>query len=161
VYAEKLAAVRAAARAAGRDPAAVVPALQAFVVTAGSEREARRLLGSKAVRFAALLVSDEVWRRQGRVHPLGAGHRGMIDLVPQRAEREEIEAAIGAVPVDLLEREAIWGTPDQVVAKIRMLGRSGLRHVHLVPLSAMVSRRAAVATIRAFFTIARRLRTGT
>lgn len=160
VYAAKLAAVRRAAEAAGRDPSAVVPALQAFVVTAPTEGDARRLFDSKAVRYAALLMSDQVWKRQGLTHPMGDGFRGMIDIVPQLLSREAVEAAIAAVPGERLAAEAIWGSPDQVVAKVRALGAAGLRHVVLVPLSAMASRRSAVETIRAMFGIAARLRTG-
>jgi phthiodiolone/phenolphthiodiolone dimycocerosates ketoreductase len=160
VYADGLNRIRRAAREAGRDPEAIVPAMQVFVITAGTEAGARELLGSRAIRFAALLVGDEVWQRHGHTHPLGRGFRGMIDLVPQQFDRERLEEAIAEVPVELMEADAVWGTPDQVVAKIRALGEAGLQHVHLVPLSAMVSRRAAFETIRGMFTIARRLRTG-
>lgn len=160
VYAEKLATVRETAGAAGRDPAGIVPALQAFVVTGPSEEAARRLFDSKALRYAALLMSDEVWSRQGLTHPMGEGFRGMIDMVPQRLTREQVEEAVAEVPGEQLAAEAIWGSPAQVVTKLRALGEAGLRHVVLVPLSAVVSRRDAVRTIRAMFTISRRLRTG-
>lgn len=160
VYAGKLAIVRKAAAEAGRDPESIVPALQAFIVVGRNEAAARELLGSKAVRYSSLLVSDEVWRRHGLTHPLGQGFRGMIDLVPPRLGRNELERAMQSVPVDLLAEEAVWGSPDQVVAKVRALGEVGLRHIVLVPLSAMVSRRDAVFTIRALFGISRRLRSG-
>jgi phthiodiolone/phenolphthiodiolone dimycocerosates ketoreductase len=160
VYAGKLAIVRKAAAEAGRDPESIVPALQAFIVVGRNEAAARELLGSKAVRYSSLLVSDEVWRRHGLTHPLGQGFRGMIDLVPPRLGRDELERAMQSVPVDLLAEEAVWGSPDQVVAKVRALGEVGLRHIVLVPLSAMVSRRDAVFTIRALFGISRRLRSG-
>jgi phthiodiolone/phenolphthiodiolone dimycocerosates ketoreductase len=160
VYAEKLAVVRRAADAAGRDPSSIVPALQAFIVVGRSEAAARELLGSRPVRYSSLLVSDEVWQRHGLTHPLGEGFRGMIDLVPPRLSRAELEEAMRSVPVDLLAEEAVWGTPDQVVTKVRALAQAGLRHIVLVPLSAMVSRRDAAFTIRALFGISRRLRSG-
>jgi phthiodiolone/phenolphthiodiolone dimycocerosates ketoreductase len=118
------------------------------------------MLGSKAVRYSALLVADEVWKRHGLTHPLGDGFRGMVDLVPPHLGRQELEAAMAEVPVELLAEEAVWGSSDQVVAKLRALAEVGLRHVVLVPLSAMISRRHAVATIRSLFRIGRRLRTG-
>jgi len=160
VYAEKLAVVREAAGAAGRDPASITPALQSFVVIGRTEAEARRLFDSKAIRFASLLMSDAVWKRQGLTHPLGEGFRGMVDIVPQRMSREQVEEAIAGIPGDQLAGETIWGTPSMVADKLQALGEAGLRHVVLVPLSAMVSRRAAIDTIRGMFTVSRRLRSG-
>ena len=160
VYAEKLAVVRAAATTAGRDPAAITPALQAFVVIGRTEAEARRMFESKALRYTSLLMSDAVWKRQGLTHPLGEGFRGMVDIIPQRMSREQVEDAIAKVPGDQLANEAIWGTPSMVVSKLQALGEAGLRHVVLVPLSAMVSRRAAIDTIRGMFTVSKRLRLG-
>ncbi|MCJ7725265.1 MAG: LLM class flavin-dependent oxidoreductase [Acidimicrobiia bacterium] len=160
VYAGKLAVVRAAAETAGRDPVSVTPAMQAFVVIGRTEADARRLFESKALRYASLLMSDEVWRRQGLTHPLGEGFRGMVDIVPQRMAREQVEDAIAKVPGDQLAGEAIWGTPEMVADKLQAIGEAGLRHVVLVPLSAMVSRRSALDTIRGMFTVARRLRSG-
>ena len=160
VYAEKLAVVRAAAASAGRDPESITPALQSFVVIGRTEAAARRLFESKAIRYTWLLMSDAVWKRQGLTHPLGDGFRGMVDIVPQRMSREEVEEAIAKVPGDALAEEAIWGTPKMVVDKLQALGEAGLRHVVLVPLSAMVSRRAAADTIRGILTVSRRLRAG-
>jgi len=71
-----------------------------------------------------------------------------------------VEEAIAAVPGDQLAEEAIWGTAAMVADKLLALGEVGLRHVVLVPLSAMVSRRAAINTIRGLFTVSRRLRAG-
>lgn len=159
-YAEKLAVIHEAARASGRDPGGIVPALQSFIVVGATEAEARSLLGTKAVRYFSLLVSDDIWQRHGLTHPLGAGFRGMIDLVPPRLDRDRLEEAIERVPVELLAEEAVWGSPGQVVAKLRALGEAGLRHVVLVPLSAMASRRAAAVAIRSLFRISRQLRSG-
>ncbi len=159
-YGSRLETIQTAARVAGRDPAAIVPAMQMFFITAPTEDEARALLETKAVRFAALLASDEMWKRHGLTHPLGDGFRGMVDFVPQRHGRAELDAMIDAVPVDLLAEDAVWGTPDQVVAKIRAYGDAGLRHVVLAPLSALVSKRTALSTMRGLVHISRRLRSG-
>jgi phthiodiolone/phenolphthiodiolone dimycocerosates ketoreductase len=58
-YATRLAAIRAAALEAGRDPEAITPALQALVVVAPTEAEARAMLNAKAVRFFGLLLPAE------------------------------------------------------------------------------------------------------
>ncbi len=159
-YAAKLDAVRGAARDAGRDPGAIVPAMQTFFVGGADDASARALLATKPVRFGALLASDEVWRRFGAVHPLGEGFRGMVDFVPTRYGRDEMEDLIAQVPADLLEEGVIWGGPDRIVAKLRALGEAGLRHVVLAPLSALVSKRNAAGSLRVLASVSRRLRAG-
>jgi phthiodiolone/phenolphthiodiolone dimycocerosates ketoreductase len=159
-YAAKLAVVRAAATEAGRDPDGIVPSLQSFFISARTEREARGLLDSRPARFAALLAGDEVWQRQGLTHPLGAGFRGMVDFVPQHYDRDTMYDLIDAVPPEVMAREALWGTPETIVAKIRALAEAGLRHVVLAPLGAVVSKRHAVTSIRHLISITRRLRSG-
>lgn len=156
----KLDTIRASARRAGRDPEAIVPAMQQFFVSAATESEARALLETRPVRFAALLTSDEVWQRHGLHHPLGRGFRGMVDFVPTHYSRPEMHDLIEAVPVDLLAEDAVWGTPRQVIAKLRGFAGAGLRHVVLSPLAALVSRKLAVTTIRDLAHISRRLRSG-
>jgi phthiodiolone/phenolphthiodiolone dimycocerosates ketoreductase len=160
-YASKLGMVRQAATEAGRDPDQIVPAMQTFFISANSTDDARALLDTRPVRFAALLASDEVWQRRGLTHPLGEGFRGMVDFVPTRFDRERMNALIDAVPVDVMAKEALWGTPDRIVAKIRDLGDAGLRHVVLAPLGAVISKRHAVTSLRHLMSITRRLRSGT
>ncbi len=160
-YAAKLAVIQDSATGAGRDPSAIVPAMQTFFVGAGTDAEARELLATKPVRFGALLASDEVWRRFGLTHPLGAGFRGMVDFVPTRYGRDEMEELIAQVPVDILEEGVIWGGPERIVAAVRALGEAGLRHVVLAPLSALVSKRNAAGTMRVLASVSRRLRAGT
>jgi phthiodiolone/phenolphthiodiolone dimycocerosates ketoreductase len=134
--------------------------MQTFFVSARSDAEARRLLATKPVRFAALLAGDEVWRRHGLTHPLGAGFRGMVDFVPTRYDRGTMDGLIAAVPVDLMAEEALWGTPSRIISRIRDLADAGLRHVVLAPLGAVISRRHAITSLRHLIGITRRLRSG-
>ena len=159
-YAEKLAAVHRSAVSAGREPGPIVPSLLTFIVLGRTNAIARKMLDSRVMRFAALLAGDEVWQQQGHTHPLGAGFRGMVDFVPQRYGREEMDELIAAVPVDAMAEDVVWGDPDRVVDRLRALGEAGLRHVVLAPLSALVSRRAAVDTIWGLRRVVSRLRSG-
>jgi phthiodiolone/phenolphthiodiolone dimycocerosates ketoreductase len=157
-YADKLRTIRGAARAAGRDPQAITPALHRFVVVAPSDREAEALLDHKAIRSFGLAAPAELWRRVGARHPFGERFRGYVDLVPERYDRHTIEEAIAAVPPELAaEGPLLWGTPEQVAGKLRAFEEAGLRHVVLAPLSGLVSRSAAVYSLRAVRTIARAL----
>ena len=55
-YAAKLATVRAAAAEAGRNAAAITPALHRFMVVAASEQEARAMLETKVIRALGLMA---------------------------------------------------------------------------------------------------------
>nr|WP_158021329.1 LLM class flavin-dependent oxidoreductase [Mycolicibacterium chubuense] len=158
-YAEKLAAVRAAAVAAGRNPAAITPALHRFMVVAPSEREARAMLDTKVVRAFALMAPPSLWRQAGVDHPFGERFNPLVDFVPGRYDRETMNAAIAAVPSAVVaEGPLLWGSRNQVVARLRAFGEAGLRHVVLAPVSGLVSPRAALYSLWATGRIARSLR---
>jgi phthiodiolone/phenolphthiodiolone dimycocerosates ketoreductase len=157
-YASKLELIHAAAREVGRDPEAITPALHRFAVIGSTEQETRAMLDTKAIRAFGLAAPAELWHKTGREHPLGAQFRGYVDLVPERYDRQTIEGAIAAVPPELLqEGPLLWGTPEQVARKIREFGNAGLRHIVLAPLSGLVSRRAAIYSLRALYEIKRLL----
>lgn len=159
-YSVALNSVKAAALDVGRDPGRIVGSMQAFYLVGRSDADIARQLAHPAVRFLALLAPDSAWRAVGRTHPLGSGFGGMVDLVPGRLARAEVESAIAAVPTDLLGRQLIVGTADEVLAGIRALAHAGLQHVVLSPVSPLVSRGALAHTVRTLPGIVRRLRTG-
>ena len=154
-YAARLATIRAAAQTAGRDPAAILPAMQAYVVAAPTEREAREMLGAPPIRFIAVLAPAEMWRRHGVAHPFGDDFRGFFDYVPSEHTREQLLDAMARVPVDALAEVLMWGTPAQIAARIRAFGEAGLRHANLELASAAVSPRAAANSLRAIWQIRR------
>ncbi len=157
-YAAKLEVVRASAREAGRDPAAITPALHQFVAIASSEQEARAmLLNTKVGRFGALLAPADLWDQVGLEHPFGEQFRGYFDFVPERYDRKTLDEALAAVPTELIGYGLLWGTPEQVVGKLRAFGEVGLRHVVLNLASALISRRVTFYGLRAIRSIARSL----
>ncbi|MDP9365370.1 MAG: LLM class flavin-dependent oxidoreductase [Chloroflexota bacterium] len=158
-YAARLEAIRAAAREAGRDPEAITPALHPPVVVAPTEAEARARLDAKAIRFFGVLLPAEIWQAFGLRHPMGEGFRGYMDLVPESCDRETVEAAIAAVPREMMEG-LVWGSPEQVVAKLRAFGEAGLCHVVPLVVSPLVSPEAASFSMQGLAEIARALRSG-
>jgi phthiodiolone/phenolphthiodiolone dimycocerosates ketoreductase len=152
--------IHRAARSAGRDPARITAGLQVYYVTAPTEAEARQIAESRAIRFLTLLAPAEVWERAGAVHPLGQHFRGMVDFVPYRYGREELEDALAAASLDVFSSVALLGPPGQIVDRVRALGEAGLDHAVLVPASALVSRRAALYALRSLPGIVRALRSG-
>jgi phthiodiolone/phenolphthiodiolone dimycocerosates ketoreductase len=157
-YAASLEVVRAAAREAGRDPDAIMPSLQPYVIVARTEKEARRLMDEKVIRFFGLLVPAEHWRRLGYTHPFGDDFRGILEFLPERHARQELEDAIAKVPTELAEVGLISGTPAQVAARLREYGEAGMRHVVPQLMSAAVSRKDAYYGLWALRSIARSLR---
>ncbi|AKK30699.1 methylene-tetrahydromethanopterin reductase [Mycobacterium sp. EPa45] len=157
-YAAKLESVRIAARNAGRDPHAVTPALHRFMVVGRSEPEVRAILGTKVIRAFGLMAPAELWRQTGVTHPFGEHFNPLVDFVPDHYDRRTMDDAIAAVPTEVLtEGPLLWGTPDQVVAKLARFRAAGLRHVVLAPVSGLASRRAALYGLRATGGIARAL----
>jgi phthiodiolone/phenolphthiodiolone dimycocerosates ketoreductase len=157
-YADAVEVIRTAATAAGRRPRDIVPGWQLFVILGKDEAAARRLLAARAIRFAALLAPDSMWREHGAAHPLGEGFRGLVDFVPQHYDRAELDAAMAKVPVDLVAETALWGTPDSVYEELRDFVDAGLRHVVFAPVSALVSKSDAAFSLRSMVSLARRLR---
>ncbi|MGH2602234.1 MAG: LLM class flavin-dependent oxidoreductase, partial [Dehalococcoidia bacterium] len=158
-YQAKLGAIHEAARAAGRDPARIMPSFQATIVAAPSKADARDLLDHPMVRFLGLLVPASAWEARGHRHPFGQDFRGYVDMLPERYSEVEMRAAIAAVPVmDLAEEGLIWGTPEQVVSRLHNYVEAGLRYIVPQLPALMVSRRAALYQLKLLHTMAREFR---
>ena len=93
-------------------------------------------------------------------HPLGTRCGGVADIVPERYDRATLDDAISLVPQEVIANAFLIGTPAQVTAQLRQFGEEGLRHVVLVPLSALVTMGDFAYTAWAIRRIARSLRSG-
>lgn len=157
-YATKLAIIRAAAIRHGRGPAAITPALHRFVVVARTDHEVQALLRHRSMRMLGLAAPADLWRELGAHHPFGEDFRGYVDFIPQRYDRPTLDAALAAVPLELIEHgPLLWGTPGQIIDKLREYVDAGLRHVVLAPVSGLVSPKAALYAFAALRPIARAL----
>lgn len=157
-YASALAAIRDSARAHGRDPGRIVPGNQLLAVIGRTESEARSHLDSNIMRFMTLLAPASLWKRAGLEHPLGPHFRGLIDFIPAEYPAEQISAAMSTVPVDIVAENVLWGTPEKIRESLEEYVDAGLRHIVVGPASAAISRRSAVYSVRALFSILRRVR---
>ncbi|WP_069159899.1 LLM class flavin-dependent oxidoreductase [Nocardia altamirensis] len=138
-YERRLHVVHAAARAAGRDPDAIVPAQMIQMLTARSHSGIRRLLRAPAVRYLGLMAPNAVWARCGAKHPFGEDFRGLIDLMPHRLSKAEVYEAIAEVTDEVLHEWLTIGTPREILAHLRELSDAGLRHAIVFPAAALVS----------------------
>lgn len=157
-YAESLARIRDSAKSAGRDAKKIVPAMQLLAVLGRTEREARKYLDTRFMRFLSLLAPAALWRQNGVDHPFGEDFRGLIDFIPSDYPVAQLEDALDRVPVDIVADNVVWGTPDVVREQLESYVDAGLRHIVLGPASAAVSRRSAVYSVRSVFSVLRRVR---
>ena len=134
-YRDRLTVIAEAAVGAGRDPAAITPGLQVFAVIDEDRDRARERLEADPVRLMSLLMPARQWHALGATHPLGDDFGGLVDFVPQLLDRDAARSALAAVPEAVLERTALWGTPQDMIAAASDLAEAGLRHlvIHDVP----------------------------
>ena len=158
-YAHKLGIVRAAAADAGRDPGSITPALHRFMVVGRTEAEVRTMMNTRVIRSFGLMAPAELWRQAGSTHPFGERFNPLVDFIPDHYDRRTMDDAIAAVPQAVLtDGPLLWGTPQQVAAKLRTFAEAGMRHVVLAPVSGLVSKSAALYGLWATGRIARSLR---
>lgn len=158
VYAEKWQTIRQAAIDAGRNPDTITPSNQLFLVISPSEEEALPLLTSPLGKYMSLITPAANWAAVGAEHPLGPDFGGYADVLPESFTREELDDAMQRVPLEVTAQLAVWGTPEQVTARMREFGAAGMRHATVILGSALKSEKAALYSLRAMWKIKRALR---
>jgi phthiodiolone/phenolphthiodiolone dimycocerosates ketoreductase len=124
--AAQLAAVRASAERAGRDPLAITPAC--FVVCLiGDDAELARMVDAPLVKSYVLQVRGDFMRRRGFAHPLGHDWRGLHDIHPRELTRERILDLLGKVEPEALLAVLPHGTPQQIARIVLRYVEAGVR----------------------------------
>lgn len=135
-YAERLTIVRHAAERADRDPMAITPSLNAFVLLADDHEIAHRMLVSEGFRQMQIGFDREFFAREGIEHPLGPDSSGLVTFVPEWKNAEELRAIVNRLPDRAIGHDVVFhGTPADVAAQLTAFGEAGLRHVIVVDLS--------------------------
>ncbi len=130
-YAGSLAVLRRAAKAAGRDPEAITPAMYAFTVVHRSHQRCHELIAHPFLKNFALLAPASLYESYGAPHPLGTQAYGLLTYIPERLTRERALRAIGDVPDEVAQAVFLHGTPEDIAQEIAELARAGLRHIVL------------------------------
>ena len=158
-YAQRLDVVRSAASDFGRDPMAILPALQMFVVTGRTREDVDEALESKVLRAYGLNASDDVYARHGARHPLGAGFSGAQDLLPHDMDEEAALSHVAGVPPSLLREVLLNGTPDEVIQQAAQWRDCGVRYLVVINLSFLQrSFRKGLMSVQPFNKIVRGLK---
>jgi phthiodiolone/phenolphthiodiolone dimycocerosates ketoreductase len=139
-YAERLGRIRAAATAAGRDPARFEPALQIQLALGSDRRDMLdRLRRLPAAGALTMLLPGPLWTKHGLRHPLGADFEGFPQFVPEEVSMAQIQDAQRQATPDLLGDGVYAGTVDDVVRELRPLVDAGMRHVVLWNIGALAT----------------------
>jgi phthiodiolone/phenolphthiodiolone dimycocerosates ketoreductase len=158
-YQQRLEVVRSAASDAGRDPMAIIPAVQLSVVTGRTRDDVDEALDSELIRWLGLNASDEFFNRHGAQHPMGAGFSGTQDLIPQTIDEKTALSHTASVPASLLREYLLAGTPDEVVEQAAQWRDCGVRYIVLFNISlAQPNVRKALMSIVPFSKIIRELK---
>lgn len=158
-YAASLAAIHESASNAGRDPVAIVPALNRAVVTGRNRDDVDEALNGVLMKSSALAAPAEVWARHGVEHPLGAKFSGVQDLIPQLIDREAALSYTDKVPLSLMKEICFHGTPDDVLDQVAQWRDHGLRYLLVLNGSQLNPRlRKAAAASSPFAKVLRGLR---
>jgi phthiodiolone/phenolphthiodiolone dimycocerosates ketoreductase len=148
-YGDRLSTIRSIAKKAGRDADDITPSLQPYMVVAPSHEEAAEMLKTRTIRFFGLLAPAESWKRQGFTHPFGDGFRGIVDFIPESYTRAQLDEAIAGVPDEMANAGLFVGTPKEIAAQFKPFVEAGMRHVVPQAMSAAISRKHALYSIRA------------
>ncbi len=158
-YGQRLEIIRTAASDAGRDPTAVLPAVEFLVVTGPSRGAVDDALNSPVLKSLALTASDEVFARHGACHPLGQGFSGSQDLVPHAFNEQTALSYAGQVPPPVVREVFLSGTPDEVIDQAAQWRDRGARYVVVADVSSLQrSLRGGLAAMRPFARILRGLK---
>ena len=117
-YAEMLAALRASAERAGRDPMAITPCFIQVCLIGKDDAALTEILQAPLVKAFLLQVSAEALRSFGYEHPMGESWRGFQDIDPSVLTREQIVDFLARVDPEAILAMVPHGTPQQVAAII-------------------------------------------
>ncbi len=126
-YSEKLGLIRASANRAGRDPAAITPALIQTCLIAEDDAELAEILAAPLVKSYVMQIPAELMRQRGFQHPLGEDWRGYQDINPAVLTRERIVDMLAKVDVQSIVSVIPCGPPKKIAGIMKGFVDAGLR----------------------------------
>lgn len=126
-YSEKLAAVRASAEKAGRDPMAIVPAIIQACLIGKDDAELAEMVQQPLVKAYVLQIPAAVMRAHGYEHPLGEEWKGFQDINPGVLTRERILDMLAKTDPQAILEIMPTGTPKKIAQIMKGFVDAGLR----------------------------------
>jgi phthiodiolone/phenolphthiodiolone dimycocerosates ketoreductase len=149
--------IHESARAAGRDPASIMPSTFVNSIIDSTHAAAHSAMEQAVVKVGALSLDGTVWEDAGGVHPLGATHRGIVDYMPNDLTPERAWELINGISWDVLHGLFIHGTPEEVVAQLTPYVDAGCREIVFANYTALARPARALQSTAAFLRTARLL----
>lgn len=144
-YGRLLKQLRGHANAAGRDGDAITAGMYCWVVVDESREEAERMINHTLVRMIAFTAPMEEYEAARSESPIGEW--GLTHYVPTDLSRETALKAAAAVPEEVLRRYFFWGTPDDIVDRLRPFREAGLEHPYLVNITSVADPAKAASSM--------------
>ncbi len=139
-YHQKLTIVREAAERAGRDPAAITPAVTQICLI-GDDDEVADMLKAPLVKAIILLINAEDLLRFGYEHPMGPQWRGVQDFDPVQLSRDKIIRFCEQVDTRAITDIFPCGNPKQVARQVKGFCDAGMRVFKLMEYGSMAGLR--------------------
>ncbi|CAM3462178.1 LLM class flavin-dependent oxidoreductase [Mycobacterium colombiense] len=151
-YAQMLAAVRASADRAGRDPMAITPCFIQVCLIGTDDAALAEILQAPLVKAFLLQVSAKTLSDFGFDHPMGPDWRGFQDIDPAVLTRDRIVQFLGDAHPEMVLAVVPHGTPKAVAKIVKTYVDAGLRVPKILDYGAMAGLKyaqASAANVRA------------
>lgn len=151
-YAQMLAAVRASADRAGRDPMAITPCFIQVCLIGADDAALAEILQAPLVKAFLLQVSAKTLSDFGFDHPMGPDWRGFQDIDPAVLTRDRIVRFLGDAHPEMVLAVVPHGTPKEVAKIVKTYVDAGLRVPKILDYGAMAGLKyaqASAANVRA------------
>ena len=149
--------IRDSARATGRDPYAITPAVLVNCVIDTNHKAAHTALEQAVVKVGALSLDPSLWEEAGGEHPLGKQYRGIVDYMPNDLTPERAWELINDIPWDVMHGLFMHGTPDEMVGQLTPYVEAGAREIVFQNFTALARPARVLQSIGAFLKTARLL----
>jgi len=89
-------------------------------------------------KLAALVLRPECFRQHGMEHPLGAQHRGVVDVIPHDLDAELLRGLAPTICFEVLEHQIVMGDAEEITQEVRAYAEQGCEHVMLINTTGLV-----------------------
>lgn len=149
--------IRESARAAGRNPASIVPGAFVNSVIDSTHAAAHSAMEQAVVKLGALSLDHTVWEDAGGAHPMGTSYKGIVDYMPNELTPEHAWELINGMSWEVLHGLFVHGTPEEVVAHMAPYVDAGCREIVFANVTALARPARVLQSTAAFLRTARLL----
>lgn len=113
--------------------------LYVFFILGESRRRLEALFEEEPLgKLFAIFGSPQVWRRHGVQHPLGDGHRGVVDVIVHDLDAAMLRRLAPTIPFEVVEEFVFMGSVDEIAERLGGYAERGCQHVVLANLTGLV-----------------------